>query len=286
MLNYFYIGGGKMIEIPEAAILSIQLNETIAGKRIKNVEVLQSPHKFAWFYKDPQDYKSKLLEKVVTKAEAVAGYVEITVEDGVLLFVDGVNLRFHGNEEKRPQKHQLLIELYDSIAISASVQMYGGLWCFENGEFDNSYYLRAKESISPISEKFDREYFNAILSVTGAERLSAKALLATEQRIPGLGNGTLQDILFNAKIHPKKKLSSFTEDDKELIFNSIKSTLKEMIQQGGRDTEKDLFGKPGGYITKLSKNTANKPCKICGTPIVKEAYMGGSIYYCSQCQKI
>ncbi|MDF2949688.1 MAG: glycosylase/AP lyase, DNA-binding, partial [Sedimentibacter sp.] len=190
MLNYFYIGGGKMIEIPEAAILSIQLNETIAGKRIKNVEVLQSPHKFAWFYKDPQDYKSKLLEKVVTKAEAVAGYVEITVEDGVLLFVDGVNLRFHGNEEKRPQKHQLLIELYDSIAISASVQMYGGLWCFENGEFDNSYYLRAKESISPIFEKFDRGYFNAILSVTGAERLSAKALLATEQRIPGLGNGT------------------------------------------------------------------------------------------------
>jgi formamidopyrimidine-DNA glycosylase len=275
-----------MIEIPEAAILSIQLNETIAGKRIKNVVVLQSPHKFAWFYRDPQDYKRILLEKVVTKAKAVAGYVEITVEDGVLLFGDGVNLRFHGNEEKRPQKHQLLIEFDDSTAISASVQMYGGLWCFENGEFDNSYYSRAKESISPISEKFDREYFNAILSVTGAEKLSAKALLATEQRIPGLGNGTLQDILFNAKIHPKKKLSSFNEDDKELIFNSIKSTLKEMIQQGGRDTEKDLFGKPGGYITKLSKNTANKSCEICGTTIIKEAYMGGSIYYCSQCQKI
>lgn|GEM_PF-2077218 len=30
-----------------------------------------------------------------------------------------------------------------------------------------------------------------------------KAFLATEQRIPGLGNGVLQDILWTARIHPK-----------------------------------------------------------------------------------
>jgi formamidopyrimidine-DNA glycosylase len=275
-----------MIEIPEASTLSMQLNKTVAGKRIKDVIASQSPHKFAWFNNDPQDYKSMLSGKVITRAEAVAGYVEITVEDAVLLFGDGVNLRFHRIEEKRPQKHQLLVEFDDFTALSASVQMYGGLWCFNIGEFNNSYFLRAKESICPISEEFDREYFNAILSAPGAEKLSAKALLATEQRIPGLGNGTLQDILFNAGIHPKKKVSSFTENDKELIYNSIKTTLKEMIEQGGRDTEKDLFGNPGGYITKLSKNTANKPCKICGTTIIKEAYMGGSIYYCPKCQKI
>ncbi|NLB32198.1 MAG: endonuclease VIII [Tissierellia bacterium] len=275
-----------MIEIPEAKVLSMQLNETVTGKGIRNVTTLQSLHKFAWFYKDPENYKSMLIGKVINRAEAVAGYVEITIEDVVLLFGDGVNLKYHGIEEKRPQKNQLLIEFDDFTAISASVQMYGGLWCFKSGEFDNSYYLCAKESISPISEEFNIEYFNTILSAPKAEKLCAKALLATEQRIPGLGNGTLQDILFNAKIHPKKKVSSFTEDDKENIYNSIKSTLKEMIQQGGRDTEKDLFGKPGGYITKLSKNTANKSCKVCSTPINKEAYMGGSIYYCPKCQKI
>jgi formamidopyrimidine-DNA glycosylase len=275
-----------MIEIPEANVLSMQLNKTVTGKRINNVTTLQSPHKFAWFNKDPKNYKNMLIGKVVTKAEAVAGYVEITIEDVVLLFGDGVNLKYHGIEDKRPQKHQLLVEFDDFTAISASVQMYGGLWCFNIREFDNSYYLHAKESISPISGEFNREYFNTILSAPKAEKLSAKALLATEQRIPGLGNGTLQDILFNSKIHPKKKVSSFTEDNKDNIFNSIKSTLKEMTQQGGRDTEKDLFGNPGGYITKLSKNTANKPCKICGTPIIKEAYMGGSIYYCPKCQKI
>jgi len=275
-----------MIEIPEAAVLSMQINKIVAGKKISNVIASHSPHKFAWFNKDPQDYNNMLSAKIITHAEAVAGYVEITVEDVILLFGDGVNLRFHGIKEKRPEKHQLLIEFDDFTAISASVQMYGGLWCFNIGEFDNSYYLHAKESISPISEEFDRECFNAILSAPGAAKLSAKAFLAAEQRIPGLGNGTLQDILFNARIHPKKKVFIFTEDDKEHIYNSIKSTLKEMTKQGGRNTEKDLFGNPGGYITKLSKNTANKTCKICGTPIIKEAYMGGSIYYCPKCQKV
>lgn len=274
-----------MIEIPEAVVLAKQINETIVGKRIKNVLAAQSPHKFAWFNGNPQEYNNLLEGKLINNAEAVGGFVEISIEDVVLLFHDGVNLRYHGEKEKRSQKHQLMIDFEDLSSMSASVQMYGGLWCFYKNKVDHSYYLNAKKRISPISEKFDIEYFNDIYSSLDSERLSAKALLATEQRIPGLGNGTLQDILFNAKIHPKRKICSFTEMDKDLLYKSIKSTLKAMILHGGRDTEKDLFGNFGGYITELSKNTVNKSCKVCGSKIIKETYMGGSIYYCPQCQK-
>jgi formamidopyrimidine-DNA glycosylase len=59
-----------------------------------------------------------------------------------------------------------------------------------------------------------------------------------------------------------------------------------VIKAGGRDTEKDLFGDYGGYVTKASKNTLGNPCKRCGEPIVKEAYLGGVIYYCPKCQPI
>ena len=58
-----------------------------------------------------------------------------------------------------------------------------------------------------------------------------------------------------------------------------------MTEKGGRDTEPDFFGQPGGYHTILCKNTVNKPCPVCGTSIKKEAYMGGSVYYCPKCQK-
>jgi formamidopyrimidine-DNA glycosylase len=69
------------------------------------------------------------------------------------------------------------------------------------------------------------------------------------------------------------------------MYRAVKSVLQEMTEQGGRDTERDLFGNPGSYKTILSKNTAGKPCPACGTIIRKEPYLGGSIYFCETCQK-
>jgi formamidopyrimidine-DNA glycosylase len=59
-----------------------------------------------------------------------------------------------------------------------------------------------------------------------------------------------------------------------------------MAEKGGRDTEKDLFGNAGGYKTLLSKNTYKNPCPNCGNTIVKEAYLGGAIYFCPVCQPL
>ena len=72
---------------------------------------------------------------------------------------------------------------------------------------------------------------------------------------------------------------------KKALFQAVRSTLTAMTENGGRDTELDLFGHPGGYQTILCKNSVNQPCPICGTNIKKEAYLGGSIYFCEHCQK-
>jgi formamidopyrimidine-DNA glycosylase len=70
------------------------------------------------------------------------------------------------------------------------------------------------------------------------------------------------------------------------MYQAVKSVLQKMTKHGGRDTEADLFGCPGGYRTILSKNTVGKPCPACDTIINKEAYLGGAIYFCEGCQKI
>ncbi len=274
-----------MIELPEAYVLAQQINENLIGKRIMNVTAAQSPHKFAWYHGDPQKYHELLSGKTIDRAVSYGGMVNIFAGDSMMVFGDGVSLGFHGAGEERPKKHQMLVEFEDFSALSSTVQMYGGLWCFKGGEFDNQYYQVAKEKPSPLSDKFDREYFDKIFESPGAEKLSVKALLATEQRIPGLGNGVLQDILYNSGIHPKRKIITLTDTEKKALFDSIKDTLTEMLSKGGRDTERDLFGCYGGYKTKASKNTVDKPCQKCGSNIIKEAYMGGSVYYCPGCQK-
>jgi formamidopyrimidine-DNA glycosylase len=274
-----------MIELPEASSIARQLNETIIGKKIINVVAAQHPHKFAWYYGDPQDYHDLLYDKVIDKAVRHGSFIKITADNARVLLAEGVNITYFQEGEKLPAKHQLHIEFEDNSSIAASVQMYGGLWAYPVGEYINPYYLTAREKPDPFSESFDEAYFNNVIS-QNTKSLSLKAFLATEQRIPGLGNGVLQDILFNAKLHPKKKLNTLTDSDIHILYHSIKTTLAGMAANGGRDTERDLFGRFGGYRTILSKNTSDRPCSTCGDIIKKEAYLGGSIYYCPTCQKL
>jgi len=274
-----------MIELPEATVLARQINDTATGKRIRKVIAAQSPHKFAWYYGDPQEYDGLLAGKVIGTAVSYGGLVEMKAGDAVLLVGEGASLRYYAKGDKLPSKHQLWVEFEDDSFLVSSIQMYGGLWAFPYGSFDSKYYRMAKEKVSPLVEAFDGTYFDSLFG-ENTDKLSLKAFLATEQRIPGLGNGVLQDILFYAKMHPKKKINSLSEKDKEGLLHFLKLTLTKMVAEGGRDTEVDLHGRQGGYKTILSRNTVDKPCPVCGTIIKKEAYLGGSVYYCSKCQKM
>jgi formamidopyrimidine-DNA glycosylase len=275
-----------MIELPEAITLAKQINRSVKGKKISNVIAKHSEHKFTWYYGNPDKYKEQLFNKNIQKADGFGSFVEISADNMRILYNEGVNLCLIKDKDLLPKKHQLLIELSDNTYLCASIQMYGGVGCFTENELDNEYYKIAKEKPSPISNKFDENYFNKLISNDDVQKLSIKAFLATEQRIPGLGNGVLQDILYNAKIHPKKKVLSLTEKQQSNLFNSIKITLKEMVDFNGRDTEKDLFSQKGNYITKMSKNTVGKKCDRCGSNIIKKSYLGGSIYFCERCQTI
>lgn len=212
-------------------------------------------------------------------------FVDICCDENICITIgDGTNMRYYQSSEHRPEKHQLLIEFDDGSCIAFTVAMYGGIWV-NKGLFDNTYYTRSLNSISPLDDTFDEMFFDNIFKSIKKD-ISLKALLATEQRIPGIGNGVLQDILFNAGLHPKRKKSSLSDFQKAELFHSLKVTLASMTDKGGRDTEKDFFGHNGGYKTLLSKNSLGNPCPKCGSMIVKESYLGGAVYFCLTCQPL
>lgn len=277
-----------MLEIPEACTIAGQINPTLTGKQIVQVIASSSPHKFAWYYGDPADYAARLTGDEVLTARAWGGMVEVKTTRNTLLFSDGVNMLFHPPSLPLPEKHQLLLAFQDGSHLSASVQMYGGLCSWPDLDvYDNPYYLAAKSKPSPLDdETFTQAYFNQLLADEQVQKLSIKAALATQQRIPGLGNGVLQDILWNARLSPRKKVSSLTNEQIAHLFAGMKTTLKEMTLLGGRDTEKDLFNKPGGYRVLMSARSNGSPCPECGSPILKDSYLGGSVYYCQTCQVV
>ena len=76
----------------------------------------------------------------------------------------------------------------------------------------------AKSKPSPLSKEFDEAYFEELSLANELQKLSVKAFLATEQRIPGLGNGVLQDILWKAKLHPKRKMNTLSGEEKAVMY--------------------------------------------------------------------
>jgi formamidopyrimidine-DNA glycosylase len=274
-----------MLEIPESKTISIQAGNTLINKKIVEVYTATSQHKFAFYCGDPTEYVKLLTGRQIKSTKGHGMFVDIYCDEDICITIgDGTNMRYYSSSEQHPEKHQLLVVFDDGSFVACTVAMYGGIWVYR-GMFDNPYYQGSLRSISPLDDTFDELYFDNIFKNTTKD-ISLKALLATEQRIPGLGNGVLQDILFNACIHPKRKKSTITDFQKAELFHSLKVTLNKMTNMGGRDTEKDLFGYIGGYKTILSKNTLKNPCPNCGNAIVKETYLGGAVYFCPNCQTL
>lgn len=201
-----------------------------------------------------------------------------------LILGDGTIPRFYAEVAAAPSKNQFLLEFSDGSAFCVTVAMYGMIWLCDPDAFDNKYYRGAREKPTPYEADFSPARFDFIASGPEFPRLSAKAFLATEQRIPGLGNGCCQDILFNARMSPKRKMGTVDRKGLGLLYDSVKKTLATMRDSGGRDTESNLYGKPGAYRTIMSKKGLAAPCPRCGGAIVRQAYLGGNVYFCPDCQ--
>ncbi len=274
-----------MLEIPESATLARQLNETVKGKRIADAEAEHTKHGFAWYEGDPSAYARIMRGKQIGESMGIGSMVEIALSPWCLLLGDGVNLRYFPPGKKLPDRYQMRITLEDGASLICTLQMYGAMLLTEPATYDNPWYLAAKERPLPVTEEFDYAYFSKLREGL-AGKTSVKEFLATHQRIPGLGNGVLQDILLEAGLHPKRRIQTLDEADWRRMYEAVVRVLKEMLAAGGRDTEKTLFAEPGGYAVRLSRKTVGKPCPYCGSTIEKASYLGGTVYFCPFCQPL
>jgi len=273
------------MELPEVCTIARQASELLPGKVIEEVFGPTQPHKFAFFSSDIEDYVKELTGKKIQSISGAGMFVDLHFSGNVNLALgDGIIIKYGDVSSKLPTKYQLLLTFTDETYLVFTVAMYGGMYLYKD-RYDNIYHEMSREKVSPISKEFDKAYFDDLIN-NEKKNITVKALLATEQRIPGLGNGVLQDILFNARIHPKRKIDTLSDKEKENLYHSVKDTLSKMIAEGGRDTETDMYGNKGGYKTILSAKTYKDGCPVCGGEIVKEPFMGGSVYYCPKCQKL
>lgn len=276
-----------MFELPEYLTLARQMNETLAGKTIRQGQLGNAPHKFVWYNTSHAEFEALTTGKAVGSAQTRGRWLFIPLDPGyVLVFGEcGGKILFHEPGSPVPSKYHLILTFADDSFLTAMTQMWGAMELYEAGKERNREYIRDMRA-TPVDPEFTLDYFHALVGDAAAEKKrSAKALLTQDQLIPGLGNAIAQDILFRARLHPRHDIAALDAGQKRSLYDAILATVREVKDQGGRYDEYDLHGNPGRYVRIMDKNAVGRPCPACGGEVEKIQYLGGACYLCPQCQQ-
>jgi len=275
-----------MFELPEFLTLAKQINDTIQGKTIRGGSLGNKPHKFVWYNRSHEEFARLTRGKTIGEARAKGKWLFLPLEPGYVLLLGecGGKALYHPPGSKMPNRYHLLITFEDHSALTVTTQLWGAIELYAQGQEQERKYVKGMRP-TPIDPAFTRDYFSTLIDTLVAEgKRSVKGLLTQDQLIPGLGNAIAQDILFHAGLHPKHPLDDLDPDQKHALYNAIVHTVREVIQQGGRYDEYDLYGQPGQYVRLMDKNRVGHPCPECGSIIEKVQYLGGTCYFCPMCQ--
>jgi len=275
-----------MFELPELTTLAAQINATLRGKTIREGFLGNSPHKFVWYNRNPAEFALLTRAKTIGETHVRGRWMFLPLEPGFVLVLGecGGRILFHPSGSKLPEKYHLWLAFEDGSVLTVMTQMWGAMELFDAGMEKERKYVKDMR-LTPVDPGFTFEYFSSLIDeCLQGEKRSLKSLLTQDQLIPGLGNAIAQDILFNARLHPRHALADLSPSQRRDLFSALTDTLNQVIARGGRNDETDLFGQPGGYVRLMDNASAGKPCPECGHTIEKIQYLGGACYFCPKDQ--
>jgi len=229
---------------------------------------------------------STSLHKTITK---------VTVEDTQILENISVKeLEKELNGEKLQSTHRhgkyLFVKLSSGKYLLMHFGMTGKLKYFkeQNEEpeytrllvsFKNGYHLaydnQRKLGPDVLNSDFD---FRKFKESAKGKKAMIKSFLMNQKIMVGIGNIYSDEILFQAKIHPKTRINTLSENQLKKLFKIIKNVMKRSIdRRADPDKLSDSFIIP-------HRNKSDK-CPVCGSDIDKITVSGRSSYYCPNCQK-
>jgi len=138
----------------------------------------------------------------------------------------------------------------------------------------------------PLKENFTFEKFKELLE---HKKGKIKQVLMNQNIISGIGNIYSDEILFEAKINPFRKVPDLKEKELLKIYRAVVKILKKGIELKGESFAdwRNIKGKKGSFddYRKVYKREGEK-CFCCGNKIVRKKIGGRSTHFCPNCQKI
>lgn len=212
---------------------------------------------------------------------------------GQLVFVAS-DLRFgagHPNDSllhQLPDKSTRVIVTFhgDSKLFFNDQRKFGWMRLIPTAEIENIDFFR-KVGPEPLAADFKPSLFKERLNKR--PKSSIKAALLDQTVIAGVGNIYADESLWAAKVHPATTVINTSQSKLNTLFTQLRAIMELSIKKGG-STDKNYVnveGKKGSYLSFANVfRREGKPCKRCGTAIVKLKVAGRGTHICPKCQRL
>ena len=113
-------------------------------------------------------------------------------------------------------------------------------------------------------------------------RRELRNLLMDDEFIAGIGNAYADEILWAAKLHPKRRVATLDDGEMDRLRGALRATLDRAAEIVERELPPELGTKVRGHMNVRGK--AGEPCPRCGTKIVRTRHGLDEMYVCPKCQ--
>lgn len=277
------------IELPEAQILAQQMREVLTGKQVSSYDLkdYERMQRIGFINKDLTQYERLVDGKIVSIPQR-GNTIILKLDNGMNLILGpeyGGRIWYHKNKNDINEKYHLKIIFKDESALTVRQTNMGVIRAYDDESLPSSYMYKRdfSDTLSPVEADFTLGNFSKLLSKHN--RGLKSVLVGKDAIVVGISNASFQDIMYRAKIYPKRKASSLKEKEKIQLFNAIKDIIEDRLEKKGKTKFTDIYGKNGKYTPLMGSNMKEKTCPTCRTQIQKMSLGGGQTYYCPKCQQ-
>ena len=122
-----------------------------------------------------------------------------------------------------------------------------------------------------------------------AKDTEIKRVLLDQAVISGIGNIYADEALWRAKVNGRKPASRMTTRQVLDLIDHAREVMTQALAQGGTSFDSlyvNVNGESGYFERSLDAyGREGEPCRRCGAPIKREAFMNRSSYRCPRCQR-
>ena len=137
----------------------------------------------------------------------------------------------------------------------------------------------------PLEAAWDED---AVVARMKARSSAVKRCLLDQSLVSGIGNIYADEALWRAATHGERPANRLTRPGLHRLLGHAREVLVEALGQGGTSFDAlyvNVNGSSGYFDRSLDAyGQEGRPCRRCGTPIRREAFMNRSSFTCPRCQ--